>query len=177
MEKLKRIYKFICKAEEFIAGAFLVTIMVVVFASGVGRSIGYPLNWGMDLSTFLFAWAAFFSADTALRKNRHVNVKIFVGRLPGKIQYYLALLNYFIIIVFLGFLIRYGIIQTYSTRFRTFNGIPGFSYAWATLSVPVGSVLLIISTVVKVRDLIRNEKAKIFEMETVEKYKQKVENS
>src|SRR6056297_814619 len=127
MEKLKKVYKWICKLEELIAGAFLSVIMMVIFATGVGRSIGHPLNWGIDLSTFLFAWAAFFSADVALRKNRHVNVKVLVSKLPEKLQYYLALLNYFIVIYFLGYLIRYGIVQTYSTRFRTFNGIPGFS--------------------------------------------------
>src|SRR6056297_2119698 len=177
MEKLKKVYKWICKLEELIAGAFLSVIMMVIFATGVGRSLGHPLNWGIDLSTFLFAWAAFFSADAALRKNRHVNVKFLVNKLPDNVQYYLAIINYLIIIVFLGFLIRYGIIQTYATRFRSFQGIPGFSYAWATLSVPIGAALLLITTITKIRQVVKTEKAKIFRMKVIEKYKEKVEES
>lgn len=175
MDKIKKVYKWICRIEEIVAGTFLTIIMVVVFATGVGRSLGHPLNWGIDLATFLFAWAAFFAADAALRKNRHVNVKFLVNKLPDQIQYYLAMFNYFIIVIFLGYLIRYGIIQTYQTRFRSFQGIPGFSYAWATLSVPIGSALLLISTLIKVRQLFLNQKAKIFKMEKVEKYKEKME--
>ncbi len=177
MDRIKNIYKFICKLERIIAGVFLVTIMIVIFTCGVGRSIGRPLNWGIDLSTFLFAWAAFFSADVALRKNRHVNVKVLVSKFPEKVQYYLALLNYFIVIYFLVYLIRYGIIQTYSTRFRTFNGIPGFSYAWATLSVPVGATLLLISTAVKIKEIIKDNRAKLFKMEVKENYKKEVEGN
>jgi len=174
MEKLKKVYKWICKLEELIAGAFLSVIMMVIFATGVGRSLGHPLNWGIDLSTFLFAWAAFFAADVALRKNRHVNVKFLVNKLPDKIQYYLAMINYLIIAIFLGYLIRYGFIQTFQTRFRCFQGIPGFSYAWCTLSVPIGSLLLLITTLIKMRQLFINEKAKIFKMERIEEYKEKM---
>lgn len=175
MERLKKIYEWICKIEELLTGIFLVLIMIIVFASGVGRSIGQPLNWGIDLSAFLFAWVVFFSADAALRKNRHVNVKFLVNKLPDKAQYYLALINYFIIVIFLGFLIRFGVTQTISTRFRTFQGIPNFSYAWATLSVPVGATLLLITTIIKIYKLFKSEQARIFKMEKLEEYKEKVE--
>lgn len=169
MQKLKKIYGAICKAEEIIAGIFLVTIMITVFSAGVGRSIGHPLNWAMDLSTFLFAWVVFLSGDAAMRRDMHVNVKFLVRKLPEKVQYYLALLNYFIIVVFLGYLIRYGISQTYNARFRTFQGIPGFSYAWATLSVPVGSLLILISTILKIRKIIKTRQVEKFKMEKAEK--------
>jgi TRAP-type C4-dicarboxylate transport system permease small subunit len=171
MNRLKRLYEYICKGEELISGIFLVAIMIIIFAAGVGRTIGYPIRWGMDMATFLFAWTAFFSADVALRKNRHVNVKALVSRLPEKVQYYIALLNYVIISIFLVFLIRYGITLAYSTRFRTFQGIPGFSYMWVTFSVPLGSLLLLITTFLKIKELIKTEQAKIFKM----KYKENVD--
>jgi len=171
MYKIKRFYDYVCKAEELIAGVFLVAIMILIFVAGVGRTIGHPISWGMDMATFLFAWTAFFSADVALRKNRHVNVKALVSRLPEKVQYYIALLNYVIISIFLVFLIRYGITLAYSTRFRTFQGIPGFSYMWVTFSVPLGSLLLLITTFLKIKELIKTEQAKIFKM----KYKENVD--
>lgn len=150
MSTIRRVYDHICRVEEIIAGLFLVAILVLIFGAAVARGLGHPLAWGMDMATFLFAWAVFFSADAAMRKDRHVNVDLFVSRLPKKLQSYIAILNHLIIAAFLGFLIAYGVRMSYLTRFRTFQGIPGFSYTWVTLSVPVGSSLLLVSTVLKI---------------------------
>lgn len=160
MGTIKKIYEHICRLEEAMAGALMVAIMILVFGAAVARGMGRPINWAMDMSTFLFAWVVFFSADAAMRKDRHVNVDIFVSRLPKRIQVYISVLNYIIIVVFLGFLIWYGISMSYITRFRTFQGIPGFSYMWATLSVPVGSLLLMISTLTKIGEIIRKNRGK-----------------
>ncbi|MCR4427366.1 MAG: TRAP transporter small permease [Firmicutes bacterium] len=150
MGTIRRIYGHICRIEEIIAGLFLVTILVLIFGAAVARGLRHPLAWAMDMATFLFAWAVFFSADAAMRNDRHVNVDLFVSRLPKKVQFYIAVLNHLIIVAFLGFLIAYGVRMSYLTRFRAFQGIPGFSYMWVTLSVPVGSFLLLISTVLKI---------------------------
>ncbi|MGE5585077.1 MAG: TRAP transporter small permease [Bacillota bacterium] len=150
MGTIRRIYDHMCRAEETIAGLFLVAILVLIFGAAVARGLRHPPVWAMDMATFLFAWAVFFSADAAMRKDRHVNVDLFVSRLPERVQFYIAVLNHLIIVAFLGFLITYGVWISYLTRFRTFQGIPGFSYTWVTLSVPVGSSLLLVSTVLKI---------------------------
>jgi TRAP-type C4-dicarboxylate transport system permease small subunit len=41
------------------------------------------------------------------------------------------------------------------SRARSFQGIPEFSYSWVTLSLPVGGVLLLVTTLLKVRDELR----------------------
>ena len=138
--------------------------MSIIFVAGFGRTIGYPIRWAMDTSTFLFAWAVFFSADIAMRKNRHVSVEILVNRLPKKIQNYIALLNYVIIVIFLAFLIIYGIKLCFITRFRAYQGIPGFSYTWVTLSIPVGCTSLLITILLKMWNLIKSEKIQIFKL-------------
>lgn len=172
---VKRIYDLLCRGEEIAAGALIVVIMVVVFAAGFGRTIGYPIQWGMEMSTFLFAWAVFFSADAAWRRNRHVSVEVLVRRFPAKAQYYITLVNHFLILGFLLLLIGYGIPLCYYTRFRAFQGIPGFSYMWATLSVPVGSGLLLITGILKVRELIKNGKITVSEIEDEEEIEVEVE--
>jgi TRAP-type C4-dicarboxylate transport system permease small subunit len=154
MKALNKFYGYVCFAEELIAGVFLVVIMGLIFGSGVARTLGHPLGWGMDMATFLFAWAAFFSADVALRKDRHIRVEALVKHLPAKVQHYIGLLNYGVIIAFLLFLIIYGVILAYGSRFRTFQGMPGFSYMWVTLSVPLGSLLLLITCIRKGKDLV-----------------------
>ena len=59
-----------------------------------------------------------------------------------------------VILTFLVFLLVYGVILAYGSRFRTFQGIPGFSYMWVTLSVPLGSLLLLISSIRKGKELL-----------------------
>jgi len=172
LETAKNIYHKICQVEKIISGVFLVLIMIIVFLSAIGRAVGHPLNWAIDISAFLFAWAAFFSADVAMRQDRHLSVKFIVLKLPEKAQYYITLANYLIIVVFLGYLIRFGFIQTYNTRFRTFQGIPELSYAWATLSVPIGSILLLISTVNKMRQVYKTKEAASLKMKDKEKVDQ-----
>jgi TRAP-type C4-dicarboxylate transport system permease small subunit len=155
VKRAQKIYEFICQAEEVLAGILLVAVVTVIFIAAVGRTMGHPVRWGMDMATFLFAWTAFFSADAAMRRDKHVSVDFFVERLSENAQYFIKLLNYFIILAFLAFLIGYGSWLSYYTRFRAFQGIPGFSYMWATLSVPVGSALVFITTVLQIRRLMR----------------------
>ena len=50
-------------------------------------------------------------------------------------------------------MIGYGIELSYTTRLRTFQGIPGFSYTWVTMSVPIGCALMLVSTIRRIRDL------------------------
>ena len=45
------------RVEEFLAKAFLLASTLIVFAGGVGRFLGHPLDWSIDLATFTFAWA------------------------------------------------------------------------------------------------------------------------
>lgn len=156
MEKLKNMYGYVCFTEELLAGIFLVAIMVLIFASGLARSVGHPLRWSMDAATFLFAWVVFFSADVALRKDRHISIEALIKYFPQKLQRNIFVINYLFIIVFLIFLISYGVVLAYTSRFRTFQGIPGFSYMWVTMSVPIGSMLLLITTILKGKNLIQN---------------------
>jgi len=158
VKRAQKVYEFICQAEEVLAGILLVAVVTVIFVAAIGRTIGHPIRWGMDMATFLFAWTAFFSADAAMRRDKHVSVDFFVERLPENVQHSIKLANYFIILAFLAFLIGYGSWLSYYTRFRAFQGIPGFSYMWATLSVPVGSTLVFITTVLQIRKLMRTRR-------------------
>ena len=151
MNGIKRVYEGLCKVEERAAQVLLGLTVLVVFVAAVARYAGYPLAWSIEFACFLFAWAAFFAADVALREDRHVSVDYFVDKLPPRVRAFIKLVNYVIILVFLICLIVYGIQMSYLTRFRAFQGIPGFSYMWATLSVPVGSLLLVITTITKIR--------------------------
>lgn len=155
MNGLQRLWRFVRHAEEVIAKVCLVISAVIITAGAFSRSIGHPLNWTTEMAGFFFAWAAFFSADVAMRHDRHVAVDILVSRLPRKAQLALRLFNYALILAFLGALTWYGLSIAFISRFRAFQGIPGFSYMWVTLSVPAGSLLLAATTIGKMVETVR----------------------
>jgi len=152
---MKKIYEFICKKEMFIAKCALGILSLLVFTAAVGRFLYYPLNWAMDVATFLFAWAVFLGADAAMRLDRLFCLEMITGKLPQKAQLYLKIINYTIIIIFLLGMIGYGLWLSYTTRLRTFQGIPGFSYTWVTLSVPFGCALMLITAILKIKTFLR----------------------
>ncbi|WP_258358683.1 TRAP transporter small permease [Moorella sulfitireducens] len=148
---MKKAYEFICRIEGVIAQVTLFVMVVLVCVAGFMRTLGHPINWAVDMATFLFAWCCFFSADIAWRNDKLIIVDAFIKWLPEKAKWYIRMIHYFIIVIFLAYLIVFGSWLSYTTRARTFQGIPGFSYTWVTLSLPVGAILLLITTVLKIR--------------------------
>ena len=148
---MKIIYEFICKKEMLTAKWALGILSLLVFAAAIGRTLYYPLNWAMDAATFLFAWTVFLGADAAMRLDRLFCIELITSKLPQKAQLYLKFINYTIIVIFLVGMIGYGLWLSYTTRLRTFQGIPGFSYTWVTLSVPIGCALMLITAILKIK--------------------------
>lgn len=152
---MKRIYAKVCQVELSVAMFTLVACTFLIFLAAIMRYFARPINWSMDIAMFLFSWCVFLSADVGLREERLVNLDLVVSRLPRKVQLCLSLLSYALIFVFLLSLLYFGSMLTYTTRQRSFQGIPDFSYSWVTLSVPVAAVLMLITTGIKIRGVFR----------------------
>ncbi len=148
---MKTFYEFICKNEMLVARWSLGILSLLVFAAAVGRFLYHPINWAMDVATFLFAWTVFLGADAAMRLDRLFCIEVITMKLSQKAQLYLKIINYIIIIMFLVGMIVYGSYLSYTTRLRSFQGIPGFSYTWVTLSVPFGCALMSITAILKIK--------------------------
>jgi TRAP-type C4-dicarboxylate transport system permease small subunit len=154
---MRRIYAHLCRAEAMIAGAFLLLMVGLIFVGGVARLAHHPLNWTTDLATCLFAWACFLSADIAWRNNSMMAIEALTDRLPDRLRAGLRLVNYALITAFLVYLIVMGVYLSWISRGRSFQGIPEVSYSWVTMSLPAGALLLLITTVLKVRAEWRGE--------------------
>lgn len=148
---------FLRAIEDALARACLLLSVLIVLAGGVMRFLGHPLEWSIDLATFCFAWAAFLGADLALKDNRHVAVEALLNRLPVRYRRYVRTLVWVLVALFLFVLVIYGSLAAYQVRFRSFHGIPGFSYAWVMLSVAVGSLLMALTALSKLREAIRGD--------------------
>lgn len=149
---MKKFYDGVCRVETWIAGTFLVLMVVLIFSGGVARMLGHPLNWTGDMATALFAWSCFLCADIAWRKNSLMSVELLTDRLPHKAQVFCRYANYAIISAFLLYLVVYGTWLSWTSRARSFQGIPEISYSWVTMSLAVGGLLLLITTILKIRD-------------------------
>ena len=156
---MKKLYNYIGVGELLFVKIAFVSLVLLVFIAAFTRYIGYPINWSVDMAQCLFAWCTFLAADIAMRNNKLMKVDFFVNKLPENYKAKIELLNMIIILVFLVALIGYGSWLSYTTRFRTFQGIPGFSYTWVTLSVPIGSLLMSITTALNIRSIIREIRA------------------
>jgi TRAP-type C4-dicarboxylate transport system permease small subunit len=152
---VKKFYDRLCAAQAVVAGTLLVLMVLLIFAGGVSRVFGYPLNWSTDFATAFFAWACFLCADIAWRRNSLMAIDFLPARLPPKAQKALRLANYAIISVFLLYLMVMGSWLAWTSRERSFQGIPEISYSWVTASAVAGGLLLLVTTALKIRDELR----------------------
>jgi TRAP-type C4-dicarboxylate transport system permease small subunit len=149
---VKKLYDRLCAAEAVLAGTLLVLMVALIFLGGVLRVFGYPINWSTDFATAFFAWACFLCADIAWRRNALMSIDFLVNRLPRKAQAAVRYANYAIIAGFLVYLMVMGTWLAWTSRARSFQGIPEISYSWVTMSLPIGAALLLATTILKFRD-------------------------
>jgi TRAP-type C4-dicarboxylate transport system permease small subunit len=152
---MSKAYAKLCAAEAVLAGTLLVLMVLLIFLGGVSRVLGYPLNWSTDFATAFFAWACFFCADIAWRRGSLMAIEFLPARLPPKAQKVLRLANYLVISIFLAYLMIMGAWLAWTSRARSFQGIPEISYSWVTASAVAGGLLLLVTTALKIRDELR----------------------
>lgn len=155
MAGLRAFHRWIGRVEALVAAVFLVLMVLLVFAGGLARLAAHPLNWTIDIATCLFAWACFLCADVAWRRDSLMSIELVTERLPEGARQFLVQLNHVLIGAFLVYVIYAGIWLSWVSRARSFQGIPGVSYSWVTMSLPVGAALLLLTTLLKFTDAAR----------------------
>jgi TRAP-type C4-dicarboxylate transport system permease small subunit len=156
---MRVLYAWLLRLEAILAGTFLLLMVALIFLGGVARLLHHPLNWTIDLSACFFAWSCFLCADIAWRKDALMSIDLLGAAAPPAARRLLVHCNYLLIALFLIYLIYAGVWLSYVSRARSFQGIPGVSYSWVTMSLPVGAALLLVTTVVKVRESLRRGRA------------------
>ncbi len=151
---MKKISAVILKTEELLAGAMLCMIAVLVFWSAVARTIGMPVNWAQDVSLLAFGWLTFIGSDIIIKSGGLIRIDMLSNRFPKAVQKTLMLVFDVFMLLFLLILIVYGFLLVSQSWNRTFNTLK-MSYAWCTLAVPVGSLLMFFSMIGKMLGDIR----------------------
>lgn len=137
---------------EFRLAQGCITLMtVLVLASAVTRTVGRPASWTVDLATFTFAWGVFLGADVAWRRSAMVSINLLVDRVPERLRAWIGLVNLVLIAGFLVAMVWTGAMLVSTAQDRGLSGLPGLSYAWVTAAVPVGCLLMLLTTAFKIR--------------------------
>lgn len=156
---MKKLYQYYCGFEEIVCGTGFVSIVVLVFISAIARGLKHPLQWSIDISQLLLAWVSFIGADVAWRRGQLLGIDLFTRRLPRRVQSVVELAVLFCILTALILLAFFGFRLAKSNWARAMQ-VVRISYSFVTLSLPVVSISMSISTVLKIVDRIKNFAAK-----------------
>jgi len=148
---MRAFYAALLRLEARTAATFLLLMVGLIFVGGAARLAGQPLNWTTDAATAFFAWGCFLCADVAWRRDALLSIDLLTRKLPARLHRLLQLANHLLICAFLAYAVIAGTWLAWISRARSFQGIPEISYAWVTLSMPVGALLLLVTTVLKIR--------------------------
>ena len=153
MKRLAKAYEKFCSIELYFGAILLVSTVFIITLSAILRTLNFPINWGFDLALLMFTWSVYIGADTALRDNKMVSVDALQNLFNPTLRKIVQLIIYILILVFLAAMVYLGIKLAYSSRNRSFQGIPSLSYSWATLSMPIPSAFMMVTTALKIKDL------------------------
>jgi len=153
MKMWSKIYKVYCRIEEAIVGFGFVAIIALTFMNAVLRIFDTPIVVADDTSLLLFSWVAFLGADVALRYSRLVGMDILVRKFPPKVQKALHILVYLVILLILVIFVNGDFAVIHVNKARPFNTLP-IPYSYVTVSLAIGSLLMILTSLIKIGKLI-----------------------
>lgn len=155
---MRNVYKWYCRIEIWIVAAAFFTIIITTLFNVILRGLfNKPIIKADDICSLLFAWVSFMGADCAFRSNRLVGMDIVTMKLPAKVQKVFQIFVYLLIIAVMTMFFFKGRSLALVNWKRFFNTM-SISYGWVTLSLPVCSVQIILTAVVKLVVTVKNFK-------------------
>ncbi len=127
-----------------LAVAMTAIILMQVFFRFV---VYVPFPWSEELARFLMIYMAMFGSVIALRRGRHIGVRVLVERLPEKL--YDVVAAPFVQVCMIGFLavlFRQGVDLALRNRYQVSTALD-VSMFWPYLAIPVGAAMMIIDIV------------------------------
>ena len=157
---MKKLYRFLCKAEEAVCGTGFVFLIAFVFLSAILRAFKFSLSWSIDLAMLMLAWTAFLGADIAWRHGQIIGVDLVTRNLPRPVQRIIELLVYGIVLAGVVVIVIFGAKLAWSERVRTYQSMP-IPYSLVTVSLVLAAASMVFSTILKIRKVILEMLGKI----------------
>ncbi len=105
----QRLAHWINEFEEIAIATLLGLMTAITFANVVARYVFHSgILWGLEATTYLFAWLVLFGASYAVKTTAHLGVDALVNVLPPRVQKAVALLAVAACLVYAGMLLYGG---------------------------------------------------------------------
>ncbi|MDR1900789.1 MAG: TRAP transporter small permease subunit [Treponema sp.] len=147
---MRKVYRFLCKAEEIVCGVGFIVLITLVFLSAILRFFRVSMSWNIDMAMLLLAWTAFLGADIAYRSGQLVGIDLITRNLPKSIQIIVEMLIFLIILCALVAIVYFGIRLAASEWIRRYQSMP-IPYSMVTVSIVFAAVSMVFSTILKIR--------------------------
>lgn len=152
---MKKFYQIFRKVETYLVAVGFFAIISITFFNAVFRFFKHPIIATDDICSLLFAWVSFMGADVAMASDRLVGMDLITMKFSLKVQKVLFIAVRLIMITILCLLVVHGFPLAKMNWARAFNTL-SISYGWVTLSLPVCSILMIITSMIKIVAVLRN---------------------
>lgn len=123
----------------------LVAIVIIILAGGVGRAIGHPLIWSLEIAMVIFAWISMFAIDYAFQTRRHIGIDAIETLFPQKLKRICLWINEIFILGFLLCGVWYGFNFVITTHLQVLP-VTELSLAWLNSAVPTGCTLMLFTS-------------------------------
>lgn len=144
---------------ESIAMAFMVGLVLSVFYSVVAREVlKLSVPWAEEVAAAFLAWSVMMGAAGAWGLRRHIAIDVLLRRMPLRARVAISIL------IELLSLLLFSVIAkgSYAMMFASANNHTtalGISFTWLYLALLIGTVAMIVFSLVHLLQLIRNGQA------------------
>lgn len=135
--------KWIHNVDDFIASIALVGVISITIVNVIFRYIfNMPILWAEEVSLALYVWLVFVGASSTMKRQGHIGIDYFVGKLPERIKKVTKILRsavlyfvFFYVFIYLGFELAANAGAKVTPTLR-------IGYTWIDIAVPLGGVLI-----------------------------------
>lgn len=130
---------------EFIAGATMLGITIVLFAGVMWRYVfGDPLGWSDEVARLMFVWLAFVGAAVGVKRRLHASVSILTARISSSAQRAVSIFTLIVMAALALVFVYVGSIETWTNFGQESMPVSGLPTGWLYLAVPVSGTLMIV---------------------------------
>ena len=112
---MKKVIEFFDKVpvSRWLSSIFLIAMALIMTMNVILRYIfGFSFNWGDEILRYLCVFMAFFGTAAGFNSGVHIGIYVFVEHvIPEKARKYFRLFADIVTVIFLCFLLYYGIIM------------------------------------------------------------------
>lgn len=154
LSKFDRVF---ISANQFVVGTLLLIMAILVFANVVLRyAVGMSLPWVEEITRYMMIWVAWLAVGLAMREGAHIAIDNLQNALPAPAAKVLRIFVFASIVAFFAAVAWFGL-QYSLFAWRQESAVLRLSLGAIYLAIPVGSLLMLVHTMLISRRLLTHE--------------------